>query len=213
MITQNPYRSHGLLGVDLGKVKDYTVISGIERQTYPDKVMYAVGEVVQMKLQTPYPVIKDAIVKAYHVLRTRYGNCKIIIDTTGVGMPVVDTLRNDNYIKRDLEPINITGGNNISLGQGYLNVPKSHVVDAALLAFHNKRIMLHPGIPLNEKIKEEFLGFHMKIKSDSGHTSYESGKDSEHDDIVLSICLAIWWGEYNKAKISHYRHESNTERW
>ena len=57
------------------------------------------------------------------------GHCRLVMDATGVGAPVVDLLR-----QAELRPVAviITGGDKVTSGKGSLYVPKRDLVDAPL---------------------------------------------------------------------------------
>ena len=35
----------------------------------------------------------------------------------------------------------------------------------------------------------------MKINVATGHDSYEAWREGDHDDLVLSLALAVWYGQ------------------
>jgi hypothetical protein len=41
------------------------------------------------------------------------------------------------------------------------------------------------------------LNFKVKIDPRSAHDSYSAWREEDHDDLVLSVALAAWWGELN----------------
>jgi hypothetical protein len=41
-------------------------------------------------------------------------------------------------------------------------------------------------------LKGELLNFRRKINLRTAHKSYEHGRESDHDDLVLAVALACW---------------------
>ncbi|MDD1753960.1 MAG: hypothetical protein LUQ38_12840 [Methanotrichaceae archaeon] len=41
----------------------------------------------------------------------------------------------------------------------------------------------------------ELLNFKVKIDPQTAHDSYSAWRESEHDDLVLSVALACWYAE------------------
>jgi hypothetical protein len=46
-------------------------------------------------------------------------------------------------------------------------------------------------------LKEEFGNFTAKINPLSGHESYESAREREHDDLVLAVAMSVWFKHYH----------------
>src|SRR5579884_1051671 len=94
------------VGLDLGKRLDYSAIAVVERwekvarqfdyvdwkyreeRTRGLQVRY----LERMHLGTPYTVVVRRVAELLERLRQQ-GKCRLVVDATGVGMPVVDMLR------------------------------------------------------------------------------------------------------------------------
>jgi hypothetical protein len=55
------------------------------------------------------------------------------------------------------------------------------------------------GLELWPVLKGELLNFRRKINLRTAHDSYEHGRESDHDDLLLAVALACWgassrWG-------------------
>ena len=92
---QQPYVGHYyIMGVDLAKVKDYTVITvydqGTNQQVYQERFN---------KLEWPFQKAKIASTARH------YNNALIILDATGLGNPIADDLLRDGL---SVEPFKIT---------------------------------------------------------------------------------------------------------
>jgi hypothetical protein len=47
-------------------------------------------------------------------------------------------------------------------------------------------------------LQAELLNFKVKIDPQTAHDSYSSWRESDHDDLVLSVALAAWFAENQK---------------
>jgi hypothetical protein len=47
-------------------------------------------------------------------------------------------------------------------------------------------------------LTEELAQFKAKINVSTGHDSYESWRQADHDDCVLAVALAVWFGQRSK---------------
>jgi hypothetical protein len=79
-----------ILGVDLAKFNDWTVLTVIDKQTH--KVVFW-----DRFNKINYPFQKDRIVSTSR----RFNNAKIIIDSTGVGNPITDDIKRENLMVDD----------------------------------------------------------------------------------------------------------------
>lgn len=184
-----------LIGLDLGQASDYTAISVIEQEFsqelagYVYKLRYLErvrGESYAKVVARVYEMLKSPKLLASEPPR-------LILDKTGVGAPVADMFR-----VREVRPIEvtITGGQNIiAAGHGY-HVPKRDLVFALLTTFQNGQFKIAEGLLLAKPLIDELLNFKVKIDTKTGHDSYESWRESIHDDLVLSASLAVWFGKF-----------------
>lgn len=178
-----------LLSVDLGQKQDYTAITIIERQG-PN---YLVREAWRLPLGMPYPDIIDhvgALLKSPN-LRDK---TKLIIDGTGVGIPVADM-----FHKAGLRPvpISITGGNTVSTTGRIFNVPKRDLASVLQVCFETGRIKISGAIDLKDTLVKELMNFKVKITS-HGNDTYGAWRENIHDDLVLSLAIGLWCGERMK---------------
>jgi hypothetical protein len=64
-----------------------------------------------------------------------------------------------------------------------------------------RRLAVAKSLPLAAVLVSEMEQFTMKVSAETGNETYESWRDREHDDIVLALALAVWWGEYASRRI------------
>jgi hypothetical protein len=218
------------LGLDLGQASDPTALAILERIEPPQGSIprdeYAIvhatsgagvkivkpgrtvapSEIPQpsfhgrhlerVRLGTSYPDV------ATHVLRLLEapplkGKTELVVDATGVGRPVVDML-----VQRGLEPvaITITGGDQVTYDRGW-RVPKRDLVGAVQVLLQTERLKFAQDIPAVPTLVQELLAFRVKIDPLTAHDSYGAWREGAHDDLVLAVAVAAWWGQ--RAVIPH----------
>ena len=208
------------LGLDLGQAADPTALAVLERQMPPavpppprrERVMVIDGlrhsimpdpppdpagvaafhcrHLERLKLGTPYPAVADHVARVLDTPALR-GGTELVVDATGVGRPVVDMLR-----QRGLEcrAITITGGDQAAFEPGGWRVPKRDLVGAVQVLLQTERLKFAAEIPAVPILVQEFMAFRVKIDPLTAHDSYGSWRDGAHDDMVLAVAIAAWWG-------------------
>ncbi len=171
----------------------------------------------RLDLGTPYTALPERLRMIDRVVRRRWCDLvfaptnrggrpadapvELVIDMTGCGRPVFDFL-ND----ADLDPVGvtITGGDTVvRVAHREFRTPKRDLAGAVQVALQNRRLRWARTLPEAAVLKAELENFRVKI-SLSGHDSYAAGVGEEwrtgaHDDLVLSVALAVWFGEHRRA--------------
>ena len=181
-----------ILGLDLGQALDYTSLSIHEQVWLGEKYEYRLRYLDRCR-GIPYPEI---VTKVSRILKSEkligFEPATLVLDKTGVGAPIADLFR-AGWI-RPVE-ITITGGQTASAVPGGYHVPKRDLVFSLLGIYQSGRYTVANGLKLSEALMNELSNFTVKI-NDKGNDTYESWRDSVHDDLVLSCALAIWYAEY-----------------
>jgi hypothetical protein len=182
------------VGLDLGQAADYTAIAVLERTDGADgaRARYALRHLERTR-ERPYPEIVARVVALLG--EPALAGATLIVDATGVGAPVVDELR-----RAGVRPVavTITGGDTVTHeGQAY-RVPKRDLVSAVLMLLQQERLQVSAALPLADTLVRELLAFRVRINVRTGHDSYEAWREREHDDLVLSACLAAWYAEHQR---------------
>jgi hypothetical protein len=195
-----------ILGLDLGQAGDYTALAVLE-QTWPEPddttTHYDVRHLERMPLGTSYPEVVARVGQRVQALTALDASATLVVDQTGVGRPVVDLLR-DAALPCRLVPIMITGGQTVTQIEeqvGWVkeigfHVPKRDLV-GVLAVLQSERIHVARDLPEAQLLVQELLNFRVKI-SLTGRDSYGAGeewRDGAHDDLVLAVALAAWYGE------------------
>ena len=176
-----------VMGVDLGKYEDFTVLTIINTRT--NKVVYW-----DRFKQIDYPFQKKRI----KATAERYNNARIVVDSTGIGQPIQEDLAQDGMFVDDFKFSNkskkeLVEKLSIYIEQGLIKIPEERILTDELKAFgysltdsgnviykapqglHDDTVMslglavwgLAPGRPresnkLKEKIKEKNIN---RVKS------------------------------------------------
>jgi len=150
-------------------------------------------------LRTPYPEIADkvaALLRSEDLLTHTTDEMlnpvplypELIIDQTGVGAPVADLLMQRGLTYRS---VIITGGEKVH-GRLRARVPKRDLVCALEVSLQSGALRVAQGLKLWPTLREEMLNFRRKIDLRTTQNSYERWRESDHDDLILAVCLACW---------------------
>jgi hypothetical protein len=213
-----------IVGVDLGQQRDPTAICVVERGYVPSgalynarywlrgrerysarqpvKVEYHVRHLERPTIGTSYVEVVERVVELLKSLGDE--ELVLAVDTTGVGRPVADMLRerlegwleSDEHARLLTAWITITGGDSVTRAEGGgVRVPKRDLASAPLVLMQNKQLKIAEGLALAPVLKRELLNFKVKINIATGHDSYEAWREGDHDDLVLAVAMACWTGE------------------
>jgi len=193
------------IGGDIGRVRDHSTKAVVAQQwVTPDPRhldptefirTFMVVDLKRYPLMTPYGEVAQDIADTYNhpdmlLAKARY----VILDHTGVGAPVVETVRN---LQVPVIGINITDGNMVtqmSEGAGF-NVPKPALVTTLVGLQQSGRLKILDDIEAAMEFKEELSHFSYHTDRARGTTSYGTDEPSAHDDLVIAVALALWYAE------------------
>lgn len=195
-----------ILGVDLGKINDFTAIAGLVRiQNYKawpyqdepyGEARYRLMGLERFPLNTEWVEQVQFAKVIYDNVKQEYEEKKIkpdiIIDQGGVGGPMVDLFKR---VIPNAKGCHFTSGHNVNYEDGVYYVPKQHLVTNLQIVIQSRRLEFARNIPDPESLKTELLNFSYKINSETGYVSFEHATASKKDDQVLAIAMAIWFGE------------------
>lgn len=150
------------IGLDLAKKQDFTVITALSVRS---------GEILGFERfnRLPWNETQRRILRFY----SAFENAKIFADSSGVGDPVVDALKEQNA---DVE------------GLVFTNSFKRNLIEKLLMRMEEGSIFLTEEPVLLEELKA-FRYYYGKRS-----IRYE-GRSSVHDDCVISLALAVWGAE------------------
>lgn len=176
-----------IVGLDLGQQQDYTALAIIESTGE----VYSVRHLERFKLGTSYSKIVKRVKKLSQG-EPLQGRAPLVVDATGVGRAVVDMLR-----QADLAPmaITITAGAAVAHpAPDEWHVPKRDLVGVLQVLLQNGHLKVAEELPEASVLKREMLGFKVKI-TQAANDIYGTWREGEHDDLVLAVAVACWWGK------------------
>ncbi len=185
------------IGVDLGRQQDHSAIAIIERLEIVSDVRdpFTMNLVMnrecrliyleRLPLETPYP----DVVRHICSLTRQYPQSELVVDATGVGLPVVDMFRAARPDAR-LQPVMITGGSVANSSSDVHRIPKRDLISRVQLMLESNDLKISNRLPALEHLREELRQFRMTINH-SQHDQY-SAREGEHDDLILALSLAAY---------------------
>ena len=182
------------IGLDLGQQYDYTALVALSSEMVANRdLKYTVEYIHRYPLKMSYPDMTASVGRFIDDLRSRRYSPILVVDYTGVGAPVYDMLS-----KQGCKPVafTITGGNQPNIKNKFkVSVPKIDMVACLQVAIQNKKLKIPSTLKELKQLKAEIQNFHMKISAGAS-TSFGALRDSVHDDIVMSLCMVLWYAEY-----------------
>jgi hypothetical protein len=114
---------------------------------------------------------------------------ELIVDATGVGKPVFDLFQ-----QAGLKPIGVmitSSEDKATYASGMWHVSKALLVQNLDALLHQGLLRFAKSLAEAEQMEMELKDFR-RLVSASGRSSWEA-RSGAHDDLVLSVSLAIWW--------------------
>jgi hypothetical protein len=186
-----------LFGLDLGQVADYSALAVAEQAQAGGRREYRVRHLHRWPLGTPYTAPDgQGIVEAVADLLARApGPATLVVDATGCGRPVIDVFKAARLFVGRLAPVVITSGHAAGFGSdGFWHVPKADLVGAVAVLLESRRLQIAPALTLAPVLAQELRTFKVKVTA-SGNKTFESWRERDHDDLVLAVALAVWYGQ------------------
>jgi hypothetical protein len=173
-------------------------------------IVYDLVYLKRPKLGTPYDTIACRVADLVCELEPQgafgeLGQVTLSVDGTGVGRGVVDML--DTEFKRrattskaiprvDFRRVSVTGSQTQlkrpQRTNGYWSVPKKDLVFPAVAAFQQGKIRIAKGIKDRDALVEELRNYRRTTNIATGNMAFEPWRESEHDDLLFGLCLALW---------------------
>lgn len=182
-----------IIGLDLGQRQDFTALAYVERRKVDDQpATYAVRRLRRWR-EVPYTTIRDELAERLTVWRLASTD-ELVLDETGVGVAVVDMFK-EAKLPTGCTPVTITGGSQASRVYPGWHVPKRDLVSTIAVLLEQRRIQIADGLPESITLKSELGNFRTKITA-AGNDTYGAWREADHDDLVLAVALACWYGEH-----------------
>ena len=188
------------VGLDLGQSQDFTAVAVVERAEIAGvwdaaAFAYATESAVRLRhmervpLGTSYPEVVARVGKVMRSAALAKGRRHLVVDATGVGLPVVDLLERADLPCR-IWPVTITGGVSEGLSKSTYRVPKRDLIIGLQVRLQVGELQIAAGLREGEALARE-LG-DMRVQMTSGGREKYGARGGEHDDLVLAVALACW---------------------
>src|ERR671921_1529730 len=178
-------------------------------------IVYDLVYLKRPKLGTPYDTIAKKVADLVCKLEPQgafgeLGQVTLSVDGTGVGRGVVDML--DTEFKRrgttsksvprmDFRRVSVTGSQTTlkrpTRSNGYWSVPKKDLVFPAVAAFQQGRIRIGK-VQDRDALVNELRNYKRTTNIATGNMAFEPWRESDHDDLLLAVCLALWGWQVRK---------------
>lgn len=110
--------------------------------------------------------------------------------------------------------VTITEGDKGSPEGADWRVPKRELVSTIQVLLQGGRLKIAEELPNAAVLIQELLHFRVKIDLVTAHDSYGPWRERVHDDLVLAIALACWYGQIRRAASWHpVLADSERESW
>jgi hypothetical protein len=202
------------VGLDLGQRQDYSALAVVERRERGTRVAHlpwmerredgegtlVVRHLERMKLGTPYTQVVRRVVE---VMRhgALGGPRRLVVDATGVGMPVVDMLRASRP-GCEIAAVLITGGQGERFDGKVWHVPKLDLLARLQGLLEQKRLRISRRMRESGTLVRELTDMRSTRRA-SGRLRVGADGSGEHDDLALAVALAVWMGR--KGKVGEQR--------
>lgn len=184
------------IGVDVGKQRDPTAVCVAEgewRQVEGRiESHFSIRHLERLRLGTPYPEVVERIARITDQVRARTGKRPtVFVDSTGVGGPVVDLLR-ERVQGGEVVPVTFMAGDQRTESwQGdhlRVSLGKSLMVSRLQAMLGSGRLHL-PRTKEAGALTRELLTFELRVDQ-SGHETSGAFRTGTHDDLVCALGLA-----------------------
>jgi hypothetical protein len=183
------------VGLDLGQRRDHTAIAVVEKveqlRPYGPPVFHRllVRHLERVPLGTPYTAVVSRMREIVQHPRLR-GQCALVVDGTGVGAPVVDTLRAAR-LGCELCAVTITGGDHERSRDGSWSVPKRDLIAGVQVLLERGELRIAKALLEAGSLVRELLDMRITM---AGNGRVRLGADGfgQHDDLVIALALGCW---------------------
>jgi hypothetical protein len=175
------------LGLDLGQKRDHAAVAIVARR--PGSRYYSVSHLERMPLGTTYPRVVERVREMVQDEKLR-GQCRLAVDATGVGAPVVDLLRAAR-LGCDVAAVTITSGERESQSGQAWSVPKRDLIAGVQLLLEQGELRIPRLLRETGALVRELLDVRITM-SGGGRVRLGADGFGQHDDLVIALSLACW---------------------
>jgi hypothetical protein len=194
------------MGVDIGQSSDPTAICVLQHRIIPldtwtpnrkaehwkqdRQQFFDVRHLERLPIGRPYPEYVQNVAERLTRPPLDKG-CTLAADQTGVGAAVLDL-----FEAAGLQPnrITITAGlETTQHGGRHFHVPKAVLITNMEAKSHSGELRVAAETNDAEALREELKDFR-RLVSSAGRPSWNA-RDGKHDDLILSVAIALWISE------------------
>lgn len=202
--TRDPGQTAVRVGVDVGQRQDFSAIVVSEEERRLDLPHFLVRSIERLPLGTTYPNVVDRIKevmaklerRAQPRLGPRLFTLQLVLDATGVGLPIGDILK-----ERGLDPrlVLFTGSDKLNPQPGVTMVGKAWMVSRMQVLLQSQRLHLPRTVEAGT-LARELIDYRIDV-SDAGHASFNA-RSGSHDDLVIALGLSCGVDRHPGAAVS-----------
>lgn len=182
---------HFYIGLDLGKLADYSAVAVVERILSKDGLdrvsfrpvfrhRHVLRHLERIRLGTAYPRVVARVGEIIEQLAL-HGCVTLAVDATGLGEPVVDSLKLAG-LNAALMPIVLTGADHTTKPNSTWHVPKKDLLIGLQGMVARRDLELARDLECRDDLIEEMVNMGRSLKAPRGL----------HDDLVIAVALAAW---------------------
>lgn len=184
------------IGWDVAQSADYSGVSVLQKIG----TGYALLYLERLPQGMEYPAQMDHIQSLLSRKELAQAEKTLCIDATGVGAPIVDEAN-----KRGLNPVSvtITAGNapHWNDDKSRLRCPKKDLVSNLVVLAQGGSMKIADGLHYADVLSKELSSFEVRVNPDTRNVSFGNWpREGAHDDLVLSVALALYVAEYRHAR-------------
>jgi hypothetical protein len=189
------------IGLDLGLRRDPSALIALERSVVPlsttlnhvtyqwetrSQTRYAIVHAERFPLETPFSRVTARTAFLARHCASRASKCLLAMDATGLGIPVIRLMRDEDLGRACFLPVTITDGGRQHFSGDTHKVPNPDLVSGLTAVIESGELAYARGIDVRP-LAAEMSTFGARLRP-TGHTEY----GGPHDDLVLALCLALW---------------------
>jgi hypothetical protein len=205
------YAPRHAIGLDIGQAVDFSALAVVSQVATPGAFDHQTDTYIpiwQMQLRwlerpplgTAFGTVvsravalrndPSLIVKGDRTLGQRDEYPPIVLDSTGVGAPLVEMFQTQHDV--DPVPISITGGAVVSPSLLGFRVPKQDLIAALSVQLELRQLKIARELTLAGELLNELKNFKMQTSASTGRTTFNAA-EGFHDDLLIATALATWW--------------------
>jgi hypothetical protein len=192
------------LGLELGRIQDYTALAIAEKETvYTNPLKqrehdnhYQIRHLERFSAGTSYPQIVERVA-ALMLTPQLYEDSRLLIDATGVALPVAENferLVRRKGVKGWATKVLITNGDTQTRDGSTYRVPRRDLASTLQVLLSYDRLKIAPALPDAGMLSTELANFQVKVMP-AGTPDDLIWREAATDDLVLAVALACWGGE------------------